>query len=324
MSAETNERQKSISYRSFSAGEETAILRLFRECYSSELAREFWLWRFANAPAGQGIIELAWDGDQPSGHYAATPVALSLSGTERGSALSGTTMTHPDYRGLGLFPALAKRAYDRMRDAGMVAVWGFPNVNSHRGFIQDLGWIDLAEIPTFRLANESATRVPKCEAQVIDVAAADVRWDSLWASVAGRFAVATQRSSAYLNWRFFRNPSERYTMTAVESSGAIDGYAVFKQYRSEYQIVDVLARQPEIAVQLVLDVVDRARRAQMQAVALWMNFANELHRRLERFGFVNDTPITYFGILPLDGSSEVSAMRDARNWYYVMGDSDVF
>lgn len=56
------------------------------------------------------------------------------------TGLSGTTMTHPEYRGKGLFPVLARSTYARMKAANMAMVWGFPNAMSHRGFVRNLNW----------------------------------------------------------------------------------------------------------------------------------------------------------------------------------------
>lgn len=45
---------------------------------------------------------------------------------------------------------------------------------------------------------------------------------------------------------------------------------------------------------------------------------------LERIGFHNGEPITYFGALALQAYLNQTELYDFRQWYLTMGDSDVF
>jgi GNAT superfamily N-acetyltransferase len=313
----------SIEFRSYAPGDEKAILALFEQSYGRSLAENEWRWRFAEAPAGEGIIELAWDGDVLAGHYAVTPVALSIDGHSCQSALSGTTMTHPNYRGLGLFPRLARRCYDRMRAAGMVAVWGFPNTNSHRGFIQDLDWIDIAEIPTFRCPLTAVKSLP--DEHALEIVEPDTAFDDLWSRIAEshRGSVLVERTVAYLRWRYKNHPSTKYQILAFASTNSLDGYVVYKRYGDELQIVELVAISADVATRLVQQVILTARDLRFASVSLWLNFTLVEHRALERIGFRPDAPVTYAGALPF--RAEMAAMlTSARMWRFSLGDSDVY
>ncbi len=148
-----------LKTRLYQPGEESQILTLFRHSYGREMSEAYWNWRFRDAPAGPAVIFLTWDGDILAAHYAVTSLVLRIEGQDWLTGLSGTTMTHPDYRGQGLFPKLGRSTYAHMAKAGMGLVWGFPNVQSHRGFIRDLNWADIYEVPTLRLSVSGRLRL---------------------------------------------------------------------------------------------------------------------------------------------------------------------
>jgi len=115
------------------------ILTLFRRSYNRDFPERSWTWRFAEAPAGPGILALVSDGECLASHYAATPVWCRIGGRDVLTALAGTTMTDPAYRGRGLFQQAARIAYAEMQRRGMWFVWGFPNSQIHRQRRRDLG-----------------------------------------------------------------------------------------------------------------------------------------------------------------------------------------
>ena len=133
-----------MKIREYQPGDEHKIIELFKASYGKEMTLDEWYWRFRDNPFGHGIIYLAWDGDKLASHYAVLPRHSML-------CQSGTTMTHPDYRGQGLFPELAERTYEKAKKEKYALVFGFPNQQSHRTFIDKLGWTDVCEIPAFRL-----------------------------------------------------------------------------------------------------------------------------------------------------------------------------
>jgi GNAT superfamily N-acetyltransferase len=313
-----------LDIRPYAPGDEDAIQDLFQKSYGRSLPLEVWRWRFQDNPAGPAIIELAWDGPTLAGHYAVSRVALRARGRDVATGLSGTTMTHPGYRGIGLFPALARRTYECMRREGMAMVWGFPNANSHRGFVQDLGWMDISEIPFLRLSMEKASPWAAVSDAFVELAEVDGRFDSLWEAAAPRDGVSVRRDCRHLTWRFESNPTETYRTLACVEGGGLKGYAVFKRYDTEIQIVDILAADTDTGSRIVSRMVEMALSESASAVCLWLNCSDPLHWALERRGFVNGAPVTYFGGLALEAGFEACGAYDFRNWYLTMGDSDVY
>jgi hypothetical protein len=312
-----------VVVRSYQPGDEDAILALFAETYRAELGIDYWRWRFRDAPAGPGVIELAWDGDVLAGHYAVTPLDLVIDGRRVATGLSGTTMTHRDYRGQGLFPLLARATYERMAAAGMEHVWGFPNTNSHRGFVETLEWKDIGEVPFFEHALE-ALRLPSERSPMIrEVTRFEGSVDALCASLSRQARVFVHRDARYLDWRFFDQPGAAYRALVFGDEREPRAYAVYKRYTDAIQIVDVVhGDDVEPAVKLCEEIARLGREQGAQRINLWLPLRGELHRALERLGFRPTGPVTYLGARPLEGGDE--AVLDPRAWHYAMADSDVY
>lgn len=314
--------------RSFKEGDESSILELFQMSYSGrQMPLPYWQWRFRINPLGQGIISLSWDDKILVAHYAVTNISLSIMGRNYSAGLSGTTMSHPTYRGRGLFPSLARYTFQGMSDRGMVMVWGFPNSVSHRYFIDNLEWQDIYEIPVLRLQlayqKMSSFSVSSSVYELFDV---DDRFDRLWETCRKDYDIIVCRHRAYINWRYFSNPVEKYRLvTHVENDDQIKGYAVFKRYGNEIQIVDLLISKKDVSVgrQLIHYIIAQAYAAGAKSISLWLNVTHPLHHVLEKIGFRPEGPITYFCGLLLNSQHDES-LYNFRRWYFTMSDSDVY
>ncbi len=313
-----------LSLRPYQPGDEQAILELFSVCYPGAMAPAAWAWRFRDNPAGAGVITLAWDGATLAAHYAVTSLAMGCQGRAVAAGLSGTTMTRPAYRGRRLFPLLGRETYDRMCAAGMGMVWGFPNHLSHRGFIRDLEWADIYEVPKFLWQPAGTAAVASSVDVPAELPEFDDRFDALWARVGAGMQLAVRRDRRHLDWRYARHPDQRYRILAAAEPGQLLGYAVFKRYQDEFQVVDLLSLpDPAIGERLVLRVAELALAEGAAGVSLWLNVAHPLHAALEKLGFRNAAPITYLGGRAWQPDL-VPIARDYRNWHVTMGDSDVF
>lgn len=312
-----------LDLRPYQSSDEAAIMDLFTKAFKRPEPKGFWDWRFASNPNGIGVIELAWDGDVLAGHYAVSPIGMRVNGVDYPAALSGTTMTHPDYQGLKLFPILSERVYARMGEDGMLLVMGFPNHYSHRIIVRDIGWTDIHEVPTFRKDFEDGIALPVPSAKVEMLTTFDARFDGLWERVKDQQPIRVRRNAAYLNWRYVTNPTFAYTRLALTQNDELLGYAVCKPYQDGADLVDLVAVEDAAALELVWAVCEWVGGQGGKGVNLWLNYTLPLHRDLEKYGFRNREPITYFGgrvTLP-GGKAEVF---NFQNWHLMMGDSDVY
>lgn len=315
-----------LQHQPYRIGDEDAIRELFRASFGGrELPLADWYWRFRDNPSGPGLIELSWEAGRLAAHYAVTSMRMRIEGSDRLGALSGTTMTHPEHRGKGLFQLLARQTYDRMSQEGMSLVWGFPNSQSHRGFVRDLQWHDLCEMPTMRCVVSAERRPSAYSNAVVELEDTDERFDRLWIRVRDEHRVIGRRDAETLRWRYVRHPSVRYRLIAYSAGSEITGYVVFKRYADELQIVDFLVPKAErdVGEALVSSVYATAVAGGLSAVSAWMRVDQPLHHALEKCGFVPDAPVTYAGSLSFDRTLD-TVLSDVRGWYFTMGDSDVY
>jgi GNAT superfamily N-acetyltransferase len=312
-----------MEIRSYQPGDEKHILELFVKSFGKPLTQEYWKWRFADHPEKKMMIMLMWDGEILAGHYAVSPVRMIVDQTEILTALSMTTMTHPDYAGRGIFTQLAESLYEQQRlENDLVAVWGFPNNNSHYGFVKNVQWQNLVQIPTFSV-----------DANIIREAKTDIttaRTFSEQHTVKSDYAsVRMKRDVEYLNWRYHKNPSHRYIIFEKKREGETF-YAVTKQFPS-FEIagkieVDILEWETpsdqKMQEEFLYAIKTYYSDHDLFRINMWMPLDDPRHIQLEKVGFRNLAPITYSGVRLLNG--EFVSMLNANAWHYSLGYSDIY
>ena len=92
-------------------------------------------WYIEN-PSGRVISFNAWNGEKMIAHYACIPKKMLINGEIVLGIHSMATVTHPQYRGKGLFKKLAELTYNYAREKGYKFVSGVANANSFPGFIK--------------------------------------------------------------------------------------------------------------------------------------------------------------------------------------------
>lgn len=308
-----------MDIRSWQPGDETHILELFQTTFGVAMTMEFWKWRYLEHPAGGPQIVLAWDGDRLAAHYAACQAPLRVNGQARPAALSMTTMTHPDYRGQGLFERTASALYEQMANAGTCAVWGFPNRNSNVPFRRKLGWDAIADIPVL------ARDLPETEVfaanPLTEVAQIDASFDTVKALDA---AFTADRSHAYLAWRIDRNPQNRYIRLVLPGGDGLDGYAILKSYKdTEFDLVLLAASDAKAYPDLIAGCLAAVQARGGKRLNCWSLPQDEARVALERAGFQPVSPVTYFGGRALS-SDGTKGFDDPRGWRVSMIDSDIY
>ncbi len=312
-----------LTFRPYEEGNETAILALFEASFGRPMDPSFWTWRFMDNPLGGPWIELAWDGDRLAGHYAISPQELVHGESRLLTALSMTTMTHPDYRGQDLFGRLADRLYERLEKAGFACVWGFPNRFSHRLFNNRLQWRDIGEIPTLTLTlkearietPDSAFRQVPCEDALPDL--------DLIAKNEGNGCLRLGRASGFYDWRVRHAHGTPYRAFTLMQGHEKAGFVVIKPYGAgSFDIPDFVARDEHAARALIALVIALAQQEKKQRLQVWLSLFHPFRGVLERAGFMADAPVTMLGARWFE--SPAYDPYDMRLWRLPMIASDVF
>ncbi|TCI91743.1 GNAT family N-acetyltransferase [Tenacibaculum sp. M341] len=317
-----------MEIKNFKEGDEYQIFKLFELVFERPMNPEYWYWRFQNNPAGKHMIKLMWSGETLVGHYAVSPVQMSVNNTTVLGALSMTTMTHPDYGRRGIFGSLAEALYkDLEENKNVQAIWGFPNNNSHYGFIKKLKWNDLGVInhlikDSEKIESEKNSNIKLCKVF-------NNNHENIIKSITSNFDVKVDRNAKYLNWRFNDNPNVEYITFEYTENMEVEAFLVVKKYPTEeegvYNIFIVENGIPFEKLELLpkfLSHIKNHFEVSIKTFNIWLSLFDKRHIYLERNGFLIGGRPTYLG--SRNQSENQNILKDFRNWYFSYSDSDVY
>ncbi|MDZ7543464.1 GNAT family N-acetyltransferase, partial [Clostridium perfringens] len=142
-------------------------------------------------------------------------------------ALSMTTMTHPDFAGKGFFTKLANGVYEKMKESNYKTVLGFPNVNSHIGFVKKLGWKDIYEIPTLKLNLDNVRITDGSDFNIIEDNSFELDYSELLNN-GNKINIYSNNES--LIWRFKNNPINKYKNYVISKDGKALASIITKEF----------------------------------------------------------------------------------------------
>jgi GNAT superfamily N-acetyltransferase len=295
-------------------------LALFKLVYGRDMTEQFYRWRFVDNPFGPPLVSLLWDADLLVGHYSVCPTRMLVQSRTILGGQSMTTMTHPDYRNRGVFTLLANDLYRRMLDMRVQLVWGFPNTNSHHGFVHKLGWTDIGLVVTLTC---HLARFVSTSAAVTDTAQVPPYVTDLCMRLDDGRIHPSLRDAAYMQWRYLDNPVQRYRLFALPAS--TDAFVVAKDYDTLHgkslELVECLCT-PEATIDVLHGVLGWAKDNGYALARVWVSLKDAAFSHYERCGFVPSEPVTYFGGRSLDTAVLRATDWTLERWCVTMGNSD--
>jgi len=318
--------------RDYQSGDENQILTLYEEVNNREMTLAHWTWKFAKSPFGQAMLKLMFDGNKLIGHYAVIPMNVQVEKKLVKAALSVNTMTHPDYRGHGIFAYLGEETYQVCEQKGVKFVYGFPNSNIYQPRIEKLEWKGFGKMTVLEkeLGVQTIRGIGKRDS-IYPIEKFDERVHSLWNKTKDSYCVIVPRTEKFLNWRFAEHPTVKYSKFIFQgASDEVSGYIVLKIYTQgdeiKGHIVDMLCIDEEDIVRDLLRYsqsyfVERG----IKNLSCWASEESFYARVLEQEEFARKEFDVYFGVRTFDKEDElVRNVEHIGNWHLTMGDSDVF
>lgn len=361
--------ERKWSTRGYRAGDERGIVALWKHVFSEggEIERAdpaYWNWQFRDNPAGLPRIRVAVVGESIVGHWAVIPVHMQILGRTVLGTLALDAMTHPDYRHQSMLTTLASELYAELGRDGIPITYGFPNDNSIGLVTKKLQWTYLCSLPVCvkplhpgvivdrvisnrllaaaaRPLAEVGTALVSRRLTLPDSARANVRWlerfderaDDLWRATYDGSKIALTRNAAFLNWRYFMNPSRRYRAVAFEEQGDLIAYAVVRcmeQFGLRGGMIEDWIGQPgrDDALQAVLAAAMEHFASEHVDLAACLMYGDKRGRRLlKRNGFLvapkRSFKEWYFGVRVNNESVEPTIVNAPGNWYVTFGDTDI-
>lgn len=215
-------------------------------------------WMYEQNPGGRALEYVTLNRGLISGHIAALPFRYKFGPRTLTAGLVINAITHPDFRGKGIFIILTELLNKRCAEAGIEFTFGYANSSSEKGCLRHLAYRELGRFPLwilpFRLPRIAAAQDPRPAAwlraaarlagpaarawslarrplgqlgiDVDRVAAPGPEFDGLWAFVREGYGNILVRDRAFLDWRFVQAPTRRYEILAARKRGRLLGYLV--------------------------------------------------------------------------------------------------
>ncbi len=132
-----------------------------------------------------------------------------------------------------------------------------------------------------------------------------------------RFEIYLHRSAAYLNWRFFDNPFQKFTMVVARDHGRLIGYGLLGQSPTDALVVDLFCNLDRTVFKALLwhmgDIARRSGKASLRTSFLLGSEMSELYKD-NGFWFRDDLPLL------VGNFGEDSYLHS--DWYLTEGDRD--
>lgn len=332
----------------------------------SEIADPDYLrWQYLENPAGEAVVVVAHaDTGELAGQYVVIPLEFRIEGKVVKGSLSLNTLTHPNYRGMGLFTKMANQAYAICEEEGLALTLGFPNKNSYPGFVRKLNFQHignasvmfrplrplrlLAALPKAPSAPKYAKseleagsneelhlEVGPFEIKSLDYEAEGASYDRMTENqVEPRCSV--HKNAAFCAWRFQSIPTRDYYSFQARNSNGIQAACVVRQRRVKgvecVFIVDLQMTSSEVGeaagVSLLKGMLGHYR-AKGVSLAGLMVIQGATADRVARSMWFREMPSR---LLPHDapiivrrnGSSVRESVFNIEGWGFAFGDYDVF
>ena len=294
------------------------VRRLFHESRAIKKPKSYFLYNLSKTPYGKPIRFLMKYGKQIVGSHSIRPFKLKIKNREFLGGLTYNTMTNPTHRNKGIFVSLATKTHQEAKKRKYNFVMGFANENSIYGYKRKLGHVELGPINFVKIdeSNFGIKEFPKIHDHWFPRNLGKLNQEY---KIRKTFPVRIERDSKFINWRYKKNLISRY-MTCYKPK---EYFFIFKKYSDTLHIIDFFGKDNEFHKLLISTARNLAKKTSCKEVTMWISKKHPLMKLLDKNSLVKLKQKHYLHVITYNESIS-PIMMDFDNWYYTMGDSDVF
>jgi GNAT superfamily N-acetyltransferase len=322
----------------------------------------WWNWMYKENPAGKGIIFLATHHNKVIGQYALMPMLVKINKEVVVGSRAVHAMTHPAYRRQGIFETLGKTTLSYAKDVGISLVFATTNKFSGPGSIMKLDMFAVSPLRLFfypfnweslfqmRIHNTLLLKIltsigtlsqktiykikdtPSNDVRITKISVFDDRINEFWNDIASYFPITIVRNRELLNWRYVSVPQTTYSIFTAETENKIEGYMVLRcinEPSGKIGIIYDMTVNPaknDIVHLLVSKANDYFSNENVDLIKYYL-FSDAVYQHaLREAGFICYPQLfakNQFCVYSTLSSNETDFLKEKKNWFIQLGNSDV-
>jgi len=315
--------------RKFQENDEKKVLELWKLTFDQEMNQALWRWKYFDNPYPQALLLCESENEEILALYGGIPFKGSRNGKAVVIVQLMDIMSHPDFRGKGLFARTGKAFFEIFCNKNSAEIlYGFPGKFHFELGKRILGYAPLENRVTYLKGDTSvlASKKPPSLLSIKQIENPGEQFDRLWEKCSIDYPYAVVRRSEFLRWRFCRHPEKKYEIFCLKGmfSKQIQGYAVLYLKDRAAIFADMLFPKSEKKTAVFFSKIAHMLRSRgVLRVETWLPGSHFLKTAAMAAGFEeHDEPL---GIIATIKSFDHSPDTDwiNNNLFYTMADSDL-
>jgi len=149
-------------------------------------------------------------------------------------------------------------------------------------------------------------------------------FDALFDQVSQQYAACVVRNAPYLNWRYSASPLYKVTTLMLRRNKNLCGYLIYYYEESDVvQIKDVFYENDDVARHLMGALITKMRTQRVCTISVGLLNSNPFIEILRFFGFSQRAETSSVIVYPNPSFEYAKIIKDAKNWFMMVGDRDV-
>lgn len=316
--------------RPYQDADETGVLKFWADVFGQEMPLAIWRWKYIQNPYGKQILLCLDQQNNYAAFYGGIPFPFSRPGMEIRFTQLMDNMSHPAYRGAGIFLRTAKIFFEHYGGSdGSVYMYGFPgklhfDIGVNKLQYQAIpGKVQFLSGSTRKIQEHK--KIPTAAIQPIQPE--NIQLDRLWQTCRRHYPLAVIRDTRFLTWRFGRHPSKTYRIWGYYpfDKDSLTGYAVLDLKAETAYLVDWLAPRSTVQnVDFLARLASSLRAEEVKHLKTWLPGNHFLAQAAHSAGMqCLPEPL---GFIPTVRACSAPFTLEwvGKHLYYTMADGDLF
>jgi len=323
--------------------DEEKVLELWQAAFNASVSADIWRWKYIDNPYETAILICENSKGVPVVFYGGIPYTSTCDNKKCQIIHLSDIMSHPDYRGSGLFIHTANAYFDTFGNLDDILImYGFPGKFHFDIGAKYLDYSPLGKGAAFLTAQVRKISTPQRPSsqgvgvEMLQLKKSESCFDAIWQQLASVYPQSVIRDRAYMTWRFFNHPQKQYEVWVLNGGQHLNhathghegmGYVVLQHQPDGKRtvIVDMLLPSAEEIVRDGLgQLAEHLGKRGVQTLETWLPSSHFLVQIFENCCFNQKKEPT--GIIPTVRLFDPALDLDqvCQSFYFTMGDGDLF